>query len=71
MRKPPMISWDIVYHHLQTINLYHIAPKHVRLELIPQTWQVKGEDFDKVFKCCIGFYAESRVAGCNQIHLQW
>ena len=35
--KNPMISWGIVYHRLQTINLYRIAPKHVRLELIPRT----------------------------------
>ena len=36
-----------------TINLYRIAPKHVRLELIPG----KSEDFDKALKfalCCIG-----------------
>ena len=35
--KNPMISWGIVYHRLRTVNLYHIAPKHVRLELIPRT----------------------------------
>ena len=49
-----MISWGIVYHRLRTINLYHIAPMHVRLKLIPQ---IKGEEFDKVLKfalCCIG-----------------
>ena len=54
--KNPMISWGIVYHRLQTVNLYHIAPKHIRLELIPHT-AGKGEDFDKALKfafCCIG-----------------
>ena len=35
--KNPMISWGIVYHRLRTVNLYRIAPKHVRLELIPRT----------------------------------
>ena len=35
--KNPMISWGIVYHRLRTVNLYRIGPKHVRLELIPQT----------------------------------
>ena len=35
--KNPMISWGIVYHCLQTVNLYRIAPKHVRLKLIPRT----------------------------------
>ena len=53
-----MISWGIVYHRLRTVNLYRIAPKHVRLELIPRTWQVnKSEDFDKALKfalSCIG-----------------
>ena len=33
--KNPMISWGIVYHRLQTVNLYHTAPKHVRLKIIP------------------------------------
>ena len=32
--KNPMISSGIVYHRLRTVNLYHIAPKHVCLELI-------------------------------------
>ena len=52
---PPMFSWGIVYHHLQTINL--IALKRVCFELILQTCQVKVEDFDKVLKFalrCIG-----------------
>ena len=35
--KNPMISWGIVYHRLRTVNLYRIAPKHVRLKLIPRT----------------------------------
>ena len=35
------ISWGIVYHHWQIINLYRIAPKHVCLKLIPQKMQVK------------------------------
>ena len=51
--KNPMISWGIVYHRLRTVNLYHIAPKHVRLKLIPLT----AGDFDKALKfalCCIG-----------------
>ena len=26
-----MISWGIVYHRLQTVNLYCIAPKHASL----------------------------------------
>ena len=38
--KNPMISWGIVNHHLQTINLYRTAPKHIRLKLIPRTWQI-------------------------------
>ena len=56
--KTPMISWGIVYHRSQTINLYHIAPKHIRLELIQHT-AGKSEDFDKALflkfaLCCIG-----------------
>ena len=35
--KNTMISWGIVYHRLRTVNLYRIAPKHVRLELVPRT----------------------------------
>ena len=35
--KTPMISWGIVHHRLRTVNLYRIAPKHVRLELIQRT----------------------------------
>ena len=35
--KNPMILWGIIYHHLQTVNLYRIAPKHVRLQLILRT----------------------------------
>ena len=42
-----MITWGIVYHRLQTVNLYRIALKHVRLELIPRTWQVKARAFIK------------------------
>ena len=45
--KNPMISWGIVYYRLRTVNLYHIAPKHVRLELIPRTWQVKARTLIK------------------------
>ena len=55
--KPPTISWGIVYHRLRTVNLYRIAPKHVRLELIPANMANKCEDFDKALKfalCCIG-----------------
>ena len=45
-----------IYLRLPTINLYRIATKHVHLELIPRTWQVKSEDFDKTLKfaCSIG-----------------
>ena len=32
-----MDSWGIVYHRLQTINLYRIALKHIRFELIPRS----------------------------------
>ena len=39
--KNPMISWGIVYHRLRTVNLYRIAPKHIRLELIPRTLSKK------------------------------
>ena len=52
-----MISWGIVYHRLQTVNLYRIALKHIRLELIPRTWQVKARTFYKALKfplCCTG-----------------
>ena len=48
--KNPMISWGIVHHRLRTINLYRIlaySPKHVHLELIPQTWQVKARTLIK------------------------
>ena len=51
MREKPH---DFIGYGLQTVNLYHIALMHVRLELILQ--QVKGEKFDKVLKfalCCI------------------
>ena len=45
--KNPMISWGIVYHRLRTVNLYRIAPKHFRLELIQRTWQVKAKTLIK------------------------
>ena len=36
-KDPFPIKWSrergIIYHRLRTVNLYHIAPKHVRLEL--------------------------------------
>ena len=32
---------DFMEYHLRTINLYHIAPQHVCLKLIPQTGHVK------------------------------
>ena len=48
-----MISWSIVYHRLRTVNLYCIAPKHVCLELIPRTWQVKARTLIKcLFALC-------------------
>ena len=55
-RKPPRfhgVSYTIVYEPLIFTVYWRIAPKHVRLELIPRAWQ----DFDKVLKfalCCIG-----------------
>ena len=36
MREKPHDLWGIVYHRLQTINLYRIALKHIWLELIPR-----------------------------------
>ena len=42
-----MITWGIIYHRLQTVNLYRIALKHVRVELILQTRQVKARTFIK------------------------
>ena len=51
-----MISWGIVYHCLQTVNLCRIALKHVCLELVPvMAGKTKSEDFDKALKfalCC-------------------
>ena len=37
MHKKNMISWGIVYHRLRTVNLYRIAPKHVRLANMART----------------------------------
>ena len=72
--KNPMISWGIVYHHLQTVNLYRTALKHGRLKLIPRTWQVTVRTLISAQVCPLLhweriFHVESKAAGCDQMYL--
>ena len=69
--KNPTISWGIVYHHLRNVDLCRTAPKHVRLELILQAWQVKARALISTQVRSLlywkgRFHVESRAAGCNQ-----
>ena len=72
--KNPMISWGIVYHRLQTVNLYRIlvySSEARPSRVYPANMAGKSEDFDKALKFTLcywkgRFHVESRAAGCDQ-----
>ena len=51
--KPPTISCGIVYHRLRIVDLHSIAPRHVRLELIPRTRQGRRFPLRLNIACCV------------------